>query len=311
MSEASYKKVQTVDQALSLARESSGDYVYLAGGSDVMLYRKQNLTQQSSIIDIRGIPELGDIDAKGDSLVIGATVTLHTLLSSQVVKDRYPMLSEAATSIATPVIRHSATVAGNLLVATRCTFYNQSEPWRDSAGSCLRETGATCLVTGGRDKCYARNVSDLAPALIALDATVTITNQRGTTELPLYDLYNADGIRYHNHLGDDAILLSITVPAPPEKHYYRKLRRRGSVDFSSLTMAAVVNGGKARVCLNAVSMSPILLTVDPANDCLADIQKLAARSCKTVNNDLLSQKYRRQMISVFLAQFWREMAEKV
>lgn len=311
MSESSYNKVQTVEHALSLAREYSGNYLYFAGGSDIMIYRKQNLADQSNIIDIRDIPELGDIRAKEDSLVIGSAVSLHELSTSQVVTEKYPILSEAAVSIATPVIRKSATIAGNLLVANRCNFYNQSALWRESAGSCLRETGPTCLVTGGRDKCYSRNVSDLAPALIALGANVTIRNQQGTTELPLYDIYNADGICYHNHLEDDAILLSITVPAPPQRYFFRKLRRRGSLDFSSLTMAAAVNGDIARVCLNAVSMSPILLTINLANDILADTQKLAVRSCKTVNNDMFSQKYRRQMISVFLAQFWREMAEKV
>ena len=139
---------------------------------------------------------------------------------------------------------------------------------------------------------------------------MTISNQQNTTGLPLCDLYTADVIRYHNHLDDDAILLSIRVPAPPERFFFRKLRRRGSLDFSSLTMAAAVNGDNARVCFNAVSMSPILMTINLVNDTLADIQKLAVRSCKTVNNDMFSQKYRRQMISVFLAQFWQDMEKQ-
>ncbi len=306
MRELSYLRPKSIDEALRRAKERPEDFAFCGGGTDTSVYRKQELSIESRIIDLSEIPQLRNIEAIGDSLRIGATVTLDELITSRAVREFCPMITEAAHSIATPVIRQSATVGGNLLVANRCTFYNQSQTWRESVGSCLRDVGDTCLVTKGRDKCYSRNVSDLAPAFIALGATITIQAGGDPESIPLERLYTGDGIRIHARTDSAGILTAISIVHRPTKWFFRKLRRRQSLDFASLTVAATVMAdSRARICLNGVSMSPILLEVDLTAIELPELQKQARRACKTVDNDILALKYRREMMDVYLAEFYQ------
>lgn len=311
MTDASYNNVTTIDMALKLARQYDGEYQYSAGGTDLQLYRKQQLNMTPHIIDLSEIKELNTTTHDGKCLIIGSMVTLDELANSSVVKEFCQEIIEAAKLIATPVIRMTATVGGNLMVANRCNFYNQSKSWREAAGSCVRDVGDTCLAVGGGDKCFSRNVSDLAPLFIALNALIVVQNCSETKRLPLSDLYAPDGINFHTGPGDNGIIKSIVIGSKPKQVFYRKLRRRQSIDFSSLTVAAAVGENyTARICLNGISMSPILLEVDLSNYDLADIIARARRACKTVDNDFMPLKYRREMIDIYLTEFFQQVDKK-
>jgi len=308
MTEAAYAVVRSVEQALDLAQSHPGDYHYSAGGTDLQVRIKQELTRARVIIDLSEVPELRGIHSGPAGLVAGSMTTLRELGSSPEVRDWCPMIAEAAASVATPVVRMTATLGGNLLVANRCSYYNQSAEWRLSAGYCLRDDGDTCLVTGGHDRCFSRHVSDLAPALIALGARVVIHDLRSTREMPLEDLYVPDGLRSHAGLGDSAILLSVRIGRRPGRWWYRKLRRRESIDYSSLTVAGARDAvGGLRVSLGGVSMSPVLLFTEGGAGNLEDLKRQARRACKTVDNDLMSLSYRREMIDVFLGELWHSL----
>lgn len=308
MRDAAYVRVNTVAQALQLARGSGGDYIYSAGGTDLQINRKQELIGKSLIVDLCEIPELRNIRVESDSLVIGSMATIDDLILSREVTSWCSLIVEAARSIATPVIRMTATVGGNLLVSNRCSYYNQSSFWRQSAGSCLRDTGDTCIAIGGGDKCFSRNVSDMAPALIALDAHVTIQDQESKREMPLIDLYATDGIRHHANLDKDAILASVRVSLQPVRWWYRKLRRRESLDFTSLTVAATVDDKHhARICLNGISMSPVMIEVNMGTAHLDDLKSLARRNAKVVDNDLMPLSFRREMMNVFMDELWADL----
>ncbi len=300
----------TIDEALARASALSGHYVYLVGGTDLQIYRKQGLVHDEAIIDLSEIGDVNTIQCDSNFLRLGAFVTLSEIISSLDIKRHFPLLTEAARSVATPVIRKSATIGGNLLVKNRCTFYNQSQAWRDAIGSCMRDVGEICQVTGGNDKCFSRNVSDMVPALITLNASVVIRNQQKTAEIPLKELYRPDGIKFHNHLDRDAILMEIRIPAKPVNWWFRKLRLRQSIDFTSLTIAATVDqSGVARVCLNGVSMSPVLIEEPLGSLTLESLTGKARKQCKTVDNDLMPLKYRREMITVYLKQWWETTQE--
>ncbi|HBN45643.1 MAG TPA: FAD binding domain-containing protein [Candidatus Marinimicrobia bacterium] len=305
-----YFKPATITEALSLASDYSNNYVYFGGGTDLQIYRKQKLIKDEAIIDLSGLTDTYRIQADGNALRLGAFVTLDDITSAPEIQKLFPLLAEAAASVATPVIRKTATIGGNLLVNNRCTFYNQSKEWRDAVGSCMREVGATCLVTGGKDKCFSRNVSDTAPALITLNATVTVQTQKGEDEIPLKEIYAPDGIKYHQHM-DDAILTAIRVPEKPVNWWFKKLRLRKTLDFTSLTVAAAIDtAGMARVCLNGVSMSPILIEKPIADLTLEGLTRSARKNCKTVDNDLMPLKYRREMINVYLNEWWQTVKDK-
>lgn len=308
MADCSYNNASTIDMALELAGQHEGEYVFSAGGTDLQLYRKQKLNLKPHIIDLSEIKELNTIKLDGERLSIGSMVTLVELSKSSVVGDFCPAIIKATKLIATPVIRETATVGGNLMVANRCNFYNQSKSWREAAGSCVRDVGDTCLAVGGGDKCFSRNVSDLAPLFIALDAALITQNSSETRTLPLLDLYAPDGVTYHTGPTNNGIIKSIVVDTKPKQWFYRKLRRRQSIDYTSLTVAAAVDvNSMARICLNGVSMSPVLLPVDLSNYNLTDIITEAKRACKTVDNDFIPLKYRRDMIDVYLTDFFQHI----
>ncbi len=308
MSEALYSRPSSVEEALRLAKSSGQDCLYVGGGTDIEVYRKQGLEHRSHIIDLSVVSELRHVGIHQDRLVIGAMCTLDEIVRSESVRAWSPLLTEAARAVASPTIRYTATVAGNLLVGNRCTFYNQSSLWRKSAGSCLRESGHTCLATGAADKCYARNVSDLAPALIVLDSEVEIRTTEGSRVMPLLELYVADGLHAQGGLPARAVLTAVRVAAKPQRWFYRKLRQRESIDFTSLTVAgALTEAGDVRVCINGISAAPVFIGVPRDKFALDDLQVQARRACKTVDNDLMPLKYRRYMLDLYIEQLWHEL----
>ena len=310
MTQRTYTMPSTLAGALETARRYEGSYLYLAGGTDIQLHRKQGLVDQPHIIDLSEVEELRAIVLDGSVLTIGAAATLDELTASPAVAENFPLVVTAARAVATPVIRKTATVGGNLLVSNRCTFYNQSQAWRAAVGSCLRDTGDICQVTGGKQKCYSRNVSDLAPALIALDARVTIQQQDAARTIPLIDLYVSDGLHPHRYLDGDGLLTRVTLPLRPVRAWFRKLRLKRSLDFTSLTVAAAVDAqGHARVGINGVSMAPVLLQGPLLELTLDGLTRQALKACQTVENDLLPRKYRREAIRIYLEAWWRSVPE--
>lgn len=302
----------SVPEAAELLREYGSQSCVVAGGSDLMLLRQQGLAPAAHMLDLSRIPELQKLRATDAGLEVGSMVTLAQLERSEFIESRFPMIAEAARSIATPVIRQSATIGGNLLVENRCTYYNQSQFWRDSIGSCLKDTGDTCQVTGLRNgRCYSRNVSDMAPALIALGAEAVILEGGKETRSALEKLYSSDGLFPHGGISAESLLLRVEIPAPPSRFYFRKLRLRKSVDFSSLTVAGTRNSaGDARICLNAIAMSPILVTGKAeALDFESVIHEARIKS-KIVDNDALPIDYRKEMLAQFLRELWKALELK-
>lgn len=301
-----YHMPETVSEALALAKE---DYQFICGGTDSIIRRKQLLETRPHIIDLSGISELQTLDYSAGKLTIGAGVTLDALINSNHIQEHYPLIAQAAKSIASPIIRQTATVGGNLLVDNRCNFYDQSESWRDSLGSCLRDDGDICQVTGTGNKCFSRNVSDLAPALVVLGGEISIQFADTTTTIPLIDIYTSDGIAPHQHISG-GIITGLTIEAKPAHSWFRKLRLRESVDFTSLTIAAtVMDDNIGRVCLSGVSMAPVVIEASIKEQPLEFWIKQALKLCKTVDNDLMPRSYRRQMISVFIEDWWADVAK--
>jgi len=303
-----YYKPQTVQEALTQRNQATAPVVYFGGGTDIQIHRQQNLIPVHSIIDLCEIVALRKIEPSPQQLKLGSMVTLKELIHHDYLQKHYPILVTAARSIATPVIRHTATVGGNLLVQNRCTFYNQSPDWREAIGNCLRDGGAKCLVTGGVKNCYARNVSDLAPALIALDAKVVLVNQDKTATLVLKDLYRPDGLAPLQHFEKGDILTQIIIGTKTRKWWFRKLRLRKSLDFTSLTVAATCSSNN-RLCfvVNGVSMAPVVIEGPVETLKLEEVYHQARKRCQTVENDLLPMKYRKKMMFLYLKEAYNAL----
>ncbi len=306
-SESLYIRVTSIEQALQAAHAHLESFSYLAGGTDVLVNKFHGNETAKCLIDISEIQELTKVEQNESQLKIGSLVKLAELQHIPSIATTYPELIEAAQLVASPVIRKSATLGGNLLCENRCTFYNQSEWWRKAAGYCLKNNGDTCLATGGKNNCLSKFVSDTAIILISLNASIEIVDESGTSTLPLESMYTGDGIHPRN-LSKTALIKSIIV-SNKEKHktIYKKLRERDTLEFGSLmTAVSVSEKGNLKMVLGGVDPKPIVWEGnihDNVNDWVLQMSKKA----RAVDNDALSRKYRKEMIGVFIKKSLEEL----
>ena len=311
IAEKLFLKVKTVEEAVKEAQLHKDSFRYLAGGTDVIVNNFQGNDESACLIDITGIDELKNIVNAGDVLKIGSLVRLEDIEKNAEIKNNFPALIEAAHSVGSPMIRKSATIGGNMLCENRCTFYNQSEWWREAVGYCLKCDGDICIATGGRKKCFSKFVSDTAPVLISMDAHLEIVDLDGMKTVPLESIYTGDGINPRN-LPKTSLIKNIVIPLHQNfKTVFKKLRRREAVDFTSLTTAVTVNqSGKLKIVIGGVDPQPVSIE-GILNGSSEEYIKLALKQARVIDNDVYSRSYRREMIRVFLEKSFIELTESI
>lgn len=302
-----YLKPLSVQEALKAAGAHRGEFRFVAGGTDVMVNRYQKNESSSCFIDISGLKELQSIIESPEELRIGSMVTLDDLEHHPVISSEFHALSEAAHNVASPVIRRSATLGGNLLCENRCSFYNQSEWWREAIGYCLKCDGDICIATGGKKACFSKFVSDTAPVLISMNAMVEIVTAEGQRTAPLESIYSNEGVQPRT-LPECSIILFVILPRKQQfRSVFMKLRPREAVDFTSLTTAVTISAsGKIRVVVGGVDPGPVLVEGDQKDDPKRLIE-LAVKKCRVVDNDFYTRKYRKEMIGVFLEKSFNKL----
>lgn len=290
---------RSMEEAIQLSA-SRNDIRFIAGGTDYFVNKFQGNEKHSCVVDLTEIPELKTITKAGGYLHIGSLITLEDLEQDKNIRNKFPELSKAILSVATPVIRKSATVGGNLLCENRCIFYNQTEWWKDAVGHCLKCNGDVCVATGGKKNCFSRFVSDLAPVLISLDATINVVDNDGGFICPLENIYTGNGLTPRK-LNGNALLTTIHIPiGSAYKCHFKKLRLRNSMDFTSLSTAVSVNeSGRVKIVLGGVDPKPIVVR-GSRKDNPEDLIQQAVKKARIVNNDVLSRSYRKDMITVYL-----------
>jgi 4-hydroxybenzoyl-CoA reductase subunit beta len=248
--------------------------------------------------------------------------TLTEVAEHAAVRARWPSIARAAGLVSSPPLRNAGTIGGNLCVDTRCTYYNQTEFWRASIGYCMKRDGTICLVAPGSEKCWALSSSDTAPVMISLDAAVTLVSPDGERRLPVARLYRDDGIDYLAKKPHE-ILTEIHVPDRGGwLTTYRKLRRRGSIDFPILGVAAALKLGPdgvvedARIILGAVHTHPVeardaeaFLRGKPLDaETIEMAAGIAGKPAKPLDNADLGYAWRKRMARIEVARALRELA---
>lgn len=236
----------------------------VAGGTDLWPNMKRRHQMADTVVSLMRVPGLAGVTANGETR-LGATTTLAAVAEDAEVRRRYPALARAVLSISSPPLRNMGTLGGNVCVDTRCTYYNQTEEWRQSIDYCMKEEGEICWVAPSSPRCWAHSASDSAPMLAALNARVRLASAEGERVVAVEDLYRDDGIDYLAKRPDE-LVVDVLLPAGSTAERCRssfyKLRRRGSIDFAVLSAAAAVwTDGHgvvtdARVWLGAVSSQP-------------------------------------------------------
>jgi 4-hydroxybenzoyl-CoA reductase subunit beta len=305
-----YLQPKTVNEALAAANKHTDEFRYAAGGTDVFVNKFQGNDISECIIDITGIDELNSVKHSDGHLNIGALVKLKDLSKHEIILNEFPALIEAANSVGTPLIRAAATIGGNILCENRCIFYNQSEWWREAIGYCLKCEGDTCIATGSTKKCYSELVSDTVPALISMDAQIEIKDNDETSVKNLEDIFTGDGVNPRN-LKKTSLVTGIILPLSRNfKVVFKKLRQRQSLDFTSLTSSVSVdNNGKIKVVLAGVDPAPVIIegSADTASE---QFVKQALRKARSIDNEMLSRTYRREMIKSFITDSINELQNK-
>lgn len=292
----------------------AGSVRVLAGGTDMIPSMRQKLFEPEYVVDLRGVTALREVKLQADgSVEIGALTTIRTIERSDFLREHYPVLAEAAGTVASPVLRNMGTIGGNICLDTRCLWYNQSLTWRKGCGFCIKKDGDLCHVAPGGTKCWAAFSGDTPPALLCLKAEIEIAGPHGTRRVPLSDFYTGLGDNYRK-LQASELVTRVFLPASSKDYrgVYRKLRVRGSIDYPLAGVAVVLkrsNGhvSDARIGITAVNPAPLLvkgaselLSGRAVDEALAEAAgDLAAKISKPLTTSALTPEYRREMIRVF------------
>ena len=295
-------------KALALASEFD-EFDWISGGTDLLPNYKWKLNPKPNVISLSKVEELTALS----STVIGAMVRIHDLANSE---DVHPLIRETAGTIASVMIRRSATVGGNICLDTRCYWFNQTEEWRRSIDWCHKcdwDTGADCRVFPNQNTlCVATYQADLAAAFIALDATIHLASASGARSMSFADFFELDGMT-RNVLKPGELVTHVTLPeeATNWQGAYQKLRLRETWDFPEAGVAAAwkIEGGKLsdlRVATTGCESIPGDHS-DLAKDALVEwvgkesVRALAEdirKAVKPVSNTYFPPSYRRKMLRV-------------
>jgi xanthine dehydrogenase YagS FAD-binding subunit len=267
-----YSRVVDPNEAVSaIAAKPRGKF--LGGGTNLIDLMKMGVETPTQLIDINRLP-LAQIEEMpgGKGLRIGAMVRNSDLAEHGLIKSRYPVLSEALLSGASPQLRNMATVGGNLLQRTRCYyFYDPDFPAcnkRKPGSGCGALNGYNRIhaILGQSEQCIATHPSDMCVALAALDAIVRVRGPNGEREISMADFHRLPGDtpERDTNLKPDELIIAVDLPAMPfaTRSHYLKVRDRASYAFALVSVAAALDLDSdktikaARVALGGVAHKP-------------------------------------------------------
>lgn len=259
----------SADDAVTLLAEHGADAWVMAGGQDSFDWLKDRIKRPKVVIDLSQVSDMSGVRDRDGGVEIGAMTTLTELGRDPLIRERFPLLSEAAGLVASPQIRNQGTVGGNVSQDTRCWYYRSGFPcYRAGGNICYADTPTAINrehAILGADRCVAVSPSDTAPALVALEAQMVIQSQSGERVVNAEDYFVGPGIDITRMtvLKPGELLTAIRIPSTwaGAEHYFEKVRDRPVWDFPLVNIAAVkvVNGGtieRIRITVNGVAAKP-------------------------------------------------------
>lgn len=264
-----FQYIRPASQAAVLDAISKPGSKIIAGGTNLVDLMKKGVTAPDKLVDINSLP-LNTVNTNAEGLHIGALTLNSALSENSLVLDKHPLLSMALKAGASPQLRNMATVGGNMMQRTRCSYFY------DTAMPCNKRTpGSGCgamggynrmhAIFGGSPQCIAVHPSDMCVALAALDATVTIVGKKGERHLPFTEFHRLPGEHpeMDNHLAAGEMILGVDIPNNnfAKNSYYLKVRDRQSYAFALVSVAAALdiqNGiiKQARLAMGGVAHKP-------------------------------------------------------
>jgi xanthine dehydrogenase YagS FAD-binding subunit len=293
-----------LDDALALLDRYGKDGWKMAGGNDSLSWFKERVKRPKAVIDISGITALKGVRETPEGVEIGALTTLTEIERNPIIRAKYRLLADAARRVASPQIRNTGSIGGNLAQDARCWYYRYGLP-------CYRAGGNTCFADTPEgvnrehalfdtDRCVAVSPSDTAPALVALDAKMVIRSSKGERVASAEEFFIGPktDITRLTSLKPEEILTAVRIPNSwaGARFYFEKVADRDTWDFALVNVAAaiVVNNGvveRSRIACGGVSAVPRRLTVveeviqgKPAEEATAKLAgQSAVRGAKPLN----------------------------
>lgn len=266
-----YQRASTTKAAVD-AKAKSASSQFIAGGTNLVDLMKKGVTAPDKLIDINGMP-LKQITTDAKGITIGALVTNSEVAEHPLIKAKYSLLAQAINAGASAQLRNMATVGGNMMQRTRCSyFYDITMPCNK------REPGTGCAAIGGQnrmhavfgtsDKCIAVHPSDMCVALAALDATVFVSGPKGERKILFTDFHRLPGDtpELDNNLQKGELITGVHIPANAfNKMHYIKIRDRASYAFALVSVAVTLEVSDnsiqdARLAMGGVAHKPWRLT---------------------------------------------------
>lgn len=263
-----------LENALDLVKRFADDGWKLAGGNDSLDWFKDRVKRPKAVIDLGGLEELKGIRETDAGIEIGAMATLTEIGTHPIIQEKYRILADAANHVASPQIRNSGTLGGNLCQDTRCWYYRSGlDCYRAGGNTCYADTPEGmnrehCLFNA--DRCIAVSPSDTAPALIALDAEMVVASPDGERVIKAEDFFigPAVDITRMTVLEPKDILSAVRIPSTwaSSRFYFEKVSDRKSWDFALVNVAAamIMEGNTIkdiRIVCGGVECVPKRLTV--------------------------------------------------
>lgn len=261
----------TPDAAAAAARALAGAE-FIAGGTDMLQLLQENIRQPAQLADINGLPNAGVADGPDGALYLGALTRLQEAADHPALRSRFRVVAEALDATASPMVRHMATIGGNLLQRTRCLYFRDATTpcnKRVPGSGCPAQDGENRLnaILGGSGHCIAVQPSDLPVALIAVDAEVVVRRADGAEQrIPIAGFHRLPGDtpQIDTVLQDGDLILGIAIPAhaATRRSHYVKVRDRASFAWALASAAVAVRTGadgrvaEARVAVGGVATKP-------------------------------------------------------
>ncbi len=314
---------RTIDDAVAMRASSGEDASFVAGGTDLYPNMKRRQQTPATVISLSRIRELQSVSGSPEEgMTIGACTTLTTVATHPVLSRHYRAVAHAAHTISTPLIRNMGTMGGNLLLDTRCNYYDQTYEWRKAIDFCMKRDGRICWVAPSSPRCWAVQSSDGVPVAVALGGEVTLASTRGVRRIPVATLYNNDGMAFVTKAPDELLVAYHVPPVNGWRATYHKLRRRDAFDYPVLGVAArldfdgdgTVRG--ARIVLGAIASYPMEVPeaaaaligrrLDPST--IGAAADAAFRPAKPMDNTDFTIGWRKEMVRVYVQRALEELA---
>lgn len=251
----------------------STDAKFIAGGTNLIDLMKRNVMAPAKLVDINNIP-LKTIEQQNGKIRIGALALNSQVADHKLILEKHPLLAQALNAGASAQIRNMATVGGNMLQRTRCHYFydtalpcNKREPGTDCGA--LEGFNRMHAIFGTSDKCIAVHPSDMAVALVALDASVLVAGPKGERRMAFSEFHRLPGEHpeIDNNLQKNELVTAVEIPDNSFSHnsYYMKIRDRASYAFALVSIAAALNIEnsrikEARLAMGGVAHKPWRLT---------------------------------------------------